>query len=233
MSTSPVIISPQTVALFVGKRGTGKSWKRKQLLTAAVASGMRVLSLDMLDEDSIHGRKRKAVELGPLTQRMTTDELAESLDVLRQERLALAVVPVNDDPREWALDVEAILVEVQEEGDLLLSLTELAVWSQYAAAALNKAALLSRHWGDEGVPIAADSQRATGIPFSFRTQATDILSGLQDMPEDLDALGDRCGPRFADEVGACRGHEFRHWRDSDGRWERPQPRGKTSQRNRK
>lgn len=218
-----VIVTPRTVALFVGKKGSGKSTRRKDVLAKAQQAGQRVLSFDVLDEDSVHGRKRASVELGALRQRMTTEELEDNLDILLEDRLSLAVVPVSREPEEWAKDFVALLEEVEEVGDLVLSADELAVWGQFCARALDKAACLSRHWGQEGVGLLLGSQRATGIPFTTRTQASDILSGSQDMPADLEALGDRCGQRFADEVAELAGHDFRHWRDTDGRWNRALP----------
>ncbi len=222
MRESPVIFEPHDVVLSIGKRGTGKSTRLKRAIEAALAAGQRVIVFDVLDEYSRHGRKRSSVELGPLRERMTVEDLAE-LDVravLKETDLALAVVPSSKEPEEWAADFTALLQEVEEVGDLVLGTDELAVWGQFCSKSIDRAACTSRHWGDAGVALAFGSQRATGIPFTTRTQATQILSGLQDMPADLEALRDRCGERFAEEVSALRGHEFRHWRDTDGRWER-------------
>jgi hypothetical protein len=218
---SDIIITPKSRILQIGKVGTGKSTRRKAALAAAIEAGQRrILAFDVMDEDSQHGRARKSVQLGPLTQRMTTEELAENIDILWEDEFLLAVVPVSRKAEDWALDFAALIEDVEEAGDMIFSIAEVGGWSQYAQAALNHAALYSRHWGDEGVGLICDSQRATGIPYTFRTQASDIVSSLQDMPEDLEALEKRCGARFADEVSACRGYEFRHWRDTDGRWER-------------
>jgi hypothetical protein len=220
---SDVVLQPHDVVLQVGKRGSGKSTRQKAALAKAMEAGQRVLAFDVLDEYSQHGRTRSSVVLGPLTHRLTTEELAEQLasgnDVLLEERLALAVVPSSKDPEEWAADFAALLEEVEEVGDLVLAADELAVWAQFCGKAIDRAACTSRHWGDEGVALMLGSQRATGIPFTTRTQATQILSGLQDMPADLEALGDRCGERFAAEVAALKEHAFCHWRDTDGRWE--------------
>ena len=215
-----IIFEPQDVVLSIGKRGTGKSTRLKDALEAAIAAGQRVVVFDVLDEYSQHGRKRSSVVLGPLTRRVTVEQLADDVDLLLEEGLALAVVPESKDPEDWAADFAALLQEVEEVGDMVLVADELAVWGQFCAKAVDRAACTSRHWGNAGVALAFGSQRATGIPFTTRTQATQILSGLQDMPADLEALSDRCGERFADEVGALRGHDFRHWRDTDGRWER-------------
>lgn len=220
---SGIVITPRSRVLCIGKVGTGKSTRRKGALANAMAAGQRrIISFDTLDEDSIHGRKRKSVELGPLTRRMTTEELADNLDVLWEDELYLAVVPATRDPDEWAHDFAALIQDVEEAGDCILSASEVGVWSEYCVKALNKAACLARHWGDEGVGLIVDAQRATGIPYTFRTQASDIVSGLQDMPDDVDALRERCGDRFGDEVAtlSVEKHEFRHWRDTDGRWER-------------
>ncbi len=219
---SGVIFEPHDVVLSIGKRGSGKSTRLKEAIAAAMAAGQRVVVFDVLNEYSRHGRSRSSVTLGPLREKMTVDELAE-LDVralLAEPDLSLAVVPTSKQPEEWAADFAALLEEVEEAGDLVLVADELAVWGQFCTKALDRAACTSRHWGDAGVALAFGSQRATGIPFTTRTQATQILSGLQDMPADLEALRDRCGERFAEEVGSLRGHEFRHWRDTDGRWER-------------
>jgi energy-coupling factor transporter ATP-binding protein EcfA2 len=215
-----IIFEPHDVVLSTGKRGSGKSTRLKEALAAAIAAGQRVVVFDVLDEYSQLGRKRSSVVLGPLTRRMTVEDLADDVDVLLEDSLALAVVPVSKEPEDWAADFTALLQEVEEVGDLVLAADELAVWAQFCGKAIDRAACTSRHWGDAGVALAFGSQRATGIPFTTRTQATQILSGLQDMPADLEALRDRCGERFADEVAALKGHDFRHWRDTDGRWER-------------
>jgi hypothetical protein len=220
---SGIIITPRSRVLCIGKVGTGKSTRRKGALANAMRAGQRrIISLDVLDEDSIHGRKRKSVELGPLTRRMTMEELAKDLDVIWQDEICLAVVPMEDDPGEWAEDLEALLDEVKQAGDCILSLPELGMYAEFCTRRVNQAFCLARHWGDEGVGIIADAQRATGVPYTARTQASDIVSGLQDMPADIDALRERCGERFGDEVStlSVEKHEYRHWRDTDGRWER-------------
>jgi energy-coupling factor transporter ATP-binding protein EcfA2 len=221
---SPVIIEPRSVVLFVGQRGSGKSTRRKAALEAAWEAGQRrLIAFDVMDEDSQHGRKRESVVLGPLKQKLTTVELAKDPGILREDELSLAIVPVSKDPAEWAADFAALVEELEDDDEApgtVLSASELAVWAQFCPKAVDRAACLSRHWGREGCALLFDAQRATGIPFTTRTQATDILSGKQTMPADLDALGERCGERYRDEVSALQGHDFRHWRDTDGRWER-------------
>lgn len=223
---SDIILTERDRCYFIGKVGTGKSTRRKAALARAMESGQRVLSFDVLDEDSQHGRARKAVTLGPLTERMTMDEFAELdlRDLLSEPGLALALVPVSNDPEEWAADFKALVEDLRALKDtpgFILSASELGGWAEYCAKAINQVALYARHWG-EGVAFVADAQRATGIPYTARTQASQINSGLQDMPDDVDALRERCGDRFGDEVASLnpKKYEFRHWRDTDGRWER-------------
>jgi energy-coupling factor transporter ATP-binding protein EcfA2 len=213
---SDIVVQPHDVVLFVGKKGSGKSTRLKAALAMAMKAGQRCVVFDPLDEYSEDGRKRASVVLGPLTRRMTTEEFAEDVDVLLEDGLALAVVPVGSDPEEWAADFAALLEEVEDVGDLILGADELAVWGQHCPKAIDRAACLSRHWGDEGVGLLLGSQRATGIPFTTRTQASQINSGIQDMPADVAALEERCGRAFAEEVSRLKRGEFRHWRDDDG-----------------
>ncbi|MFP2964048.1 ATP-binding protein [Myxococcus sp. 1LA] len=211
---SSIILAPHDVALFIGKRGSGKSTRAKAALAKAQEAGQRVLAFDPLDEYSQRGRERSQVLLGPLKQRMTVSELAENLDVLLEDELSLAVVPDTREPEEWARDFTALLVEVEEVGDLVLAADELAVWGEYAQRHINRAACLSRHWGDAGVALVLSSQRATGIPNTTRTQATQINTGIQDAPADLDALADRIGRELVLKVPKLKRGEAIHWQDS-------------------
>lgn len=227
---SDIIFTPRDRVLSIGKTGTGKSTRMKAALAMAMKGGQRVLVFDPLDEYSQLGRARSSVRLGPLTQRMTMDELAEELEladednrpsILEREDLALAVVPMGTEPEEWAADFAALLAEVEAVGDMVLCADELNVWGEYAVKPVKKAACLSRHWGDAGVPLCLGSQRAVGIHPTARAQASVIISGLQDLPPDLDALEERCGKAFAEEVARLAPGEFRVWRDTEPRADSP------------
>ncbi|NBD09638.1 helicase HerA domain-containing protein [Corallococcus silvisoli] len=207
-----VILRPEDVVLCVGKRGTGKSTRAKAMLAAAMAAGQRVLAFDPHDEYSKHGRDSGQVRLGPLTQRMTLVELADNLDVLEEDGLALAVVPEGSQ-RDKGEDFAALVDDVLDVGELVFLADEVGQWGRYAIEALEELACQSRH---SAVPVVLVAQRLTQIPKTARTQATQLNSGRQDNPDDLKALADLAGDDFAVAVARLARGEHKHWRDDAG-----------------
>ncbi|RJS26075.1 hypothetical protein DRW03_06345 [Corallococcus sp. H22C18031201] len=212
MKPESVILTPHDVALYVGKRGTGKSTRAKAALGAAMKAGQRVVAYDVHDEYSQLGRDSGQVVLGPLTHRMTVSELADNLDVLERDGLALAVVPEGPN-REKGEDFAALVEDVLDVGELVLLADEVGQWGRYCAEALDELACQSRH---SAVPVVLVAQRLTQVPKTARTQATQINSGRQDNPDDLRALADVAGQDFASAVSRLVRGEFRHWRDDAG-----------------
>lgn len=200
---------------FVGKRGSGKSTRAKELCQRLMDAGQRVVAFDPHDEYSEHGRASKQVRLGPLSQRMTMLELCEDESILDEPGLALAVVPEGD-PRELAKSVHELSEMVRDTGRVVLLLEELGMYGEFAADTLNELACQSRH--DE-VPLVFVAQRMVQVPKTARTQISTLNSGRQDDPADLRALADVAGPHFADAVALLGAGESLAWSDTD--WTAP------------
>jgi energy-coupling factor transporter ATP-binding protein EcfA2 len=215
----PPALEPEDVALYVGKRGSGKSTRAKQLLAAAMAAGQPCVAFDPHDEYSQEGRQSSQVRLGPLTQRMTVEQLAADPDALLEKRLSLAVVPEGLGPREKAEAFSALVDEVLDAGDVVLLADEVGQWGRYCAEQLDELACQSRH---SGVPVVLVAQRLVQVPKTARTQATLVNSGRQDNPDDLAALADLAGEGFSEAVARLKRGECVQWVESEGRWPRKQ-----------
>ncbi|QRN92841.1 type IV secretion system DNA-binding domain-containing protein [Archangium violaceum] len=212
-----IIIGDQDVVLFVGKRGTGKSTRAKAAAAGCMARRQRVIAFDPFDEWSQLGRATKHVTLGPLPQRLESWQLLADPELLHRPGLAAAIVPASRDPQErgvfFSRLVEAIgdAAEEDSEFSLVVFADEVGNWGQYARKALSIMACESRHWGAPFCPVM---QRAVQLEKTARTQASQINSGRQDDPEDLDALAEVAGATFADEVSRLAPREWRHWTDA-------------------
>lgn len=202
--------TPSTVAVCIGKRGTGKSTCAKRLLAAALDDGLRVLAWDPHDEYSRHGRESGQVRLGPLDDRATFAELLLRPELLDAPNLSLAVVP-RARPEEMAEDFAIFVPMVAATGGLLVCVEEVGLFEEFARSDLNLLATQSRHWE---VPLLMVAQRATQIPKTARTQITNLVSFRQDNPDDLRALSDLAGEDFAAAVSRLGRGEHRTWRDS-------------------
>lgn len=204
-------IAPRDRVLIIGKTGSGKSNRGKELVGVELRRGARVLAFDPLDEWSRLGRKSEHVRLGPLRDRCTVDDLLEMPELLDVENLSLAVVP-STRRRECAEDFARVADVVKDTGELLFVVEEVGFFSEYANEALIEAACTFRHYG---VGMVLLSQCAVQIPKQARRQASQIFSGRQDDPDDLSALAKiaQSDPTFAERVARLAPGELVHWRD--------------------
>ncbi len=208
--------------MVLGKTGSGKSNWVKDWLAELMKRRARIVVFDVCDEYSIHGHASGETKLGPLTQRVTADELIADPDrYLDRKDLALAVVPENeDDPEEVADDFCAIGEQVKHTGEsrrtehpLIFVIEEIGYFGEYCREYLKAAATM---WRKQNVCIIFVSQRATMVPLGARSQATQIYAFQQDEQADLKALDERCGlliPDFAERVSRCAPGEPVVWRD--------------------
>lgn len=201
------------MVLIVGKRGCGKSHFAKALAGAELAAGARVVAFDPHDEYSKKGRKSPQVNLGPLAERVTVDQLIEHPELLDAKRLSLAVVPEgvpNDELADAFRDVQEL---VTSTGRLTFIADEIGEYSDEAAGELNSLATQSRHYEAALVLVA---QRMTQIPKTARTQASVLHTFLQSNPEDLEALVKLTGDKdFAARVSRLPRRKNLTWRDSE------------------
>lgn len=206
-------LRPEEVHAFVGKRGSGKSTRAKELCAEVMRAGQRIVVFDYHDEYSQLGNASKQVRLGPLRHRVQVDEFlaaaADDSGLLESPELALAVVP-SGDPKECAEDFEEVAAVISSTGRLVFLVEEVGVVSERAEQRLNYLACQSRH--DE-VPLVLVAQRMVQVPKTARTQISHLNSGRQDDPADLDALAKIAGQDFADQVSRLGRGECADWRD--------------------
>jgi energy-coupling factor transporter ATP-binding protein EcfA2 len=197
------VLEPHEVVVITGVRGSGKSTTAKNLAAAQLEAGKRVLYFDVHDEASRQGKKKKHVELGPLRDRVSVDELLADPALLDADDLSLAVVPDSKEADALAEDLRAVAELVEHTGDLVLFLDEVGEYSDDARRTLKKIGTQSRHWGDEGTAVVFIAQRMVLITRSARDMASIIYTGVQTDPDDLRALHklvvSRLGPEGAEK----------------------------------
>lgn len=208
----------EDVVCIAGKRKSGKSYKAKLLAASELAAGASVSAFDLHDEYSRKGRKTKATNLGPLTQRCTVDELIDKRAAqLRVKPLSLAVVPRSENHQVLADDLKQFLRFVRAIGNMTIIVDEVGELEELAYGELSSAATQSRHWGDEGCPIVFVAQRLVQIPKSARDQASILVIGLQNDPDDLKQISKITGsPQFAEKVSRLPRPGTLTWRDNEG-----------------
>lgn len=200
--------------LVVGKTGYGKSTWIKLLLAFLMKRGHRILFGDYQDEYSIFGQQNDQRTLGPLTQRITLDELYELPEVLDYEDLALAVV-MRRDPEEAAEDFSDLVELAEGTGDLVLGFDEVGMFEEHCRKRMHYVATQSRHWN---VPLILASQRMVDIHPKARSQASHLVTFHQDNPADLKAIEIlTLSEEFAASVPLLDVGQLKHWRDSDAR----------------
>lgn len=219
MAAEPKVLEGADVALYLGKRGTGKSTRAKALAGRCMRAGWNVVALDYHDEWSKHGHLTDQVTLGPLTQRLELWQVLADPDViLRPKRLCAAVVPSTRDPRAVAAGFARVMALVSERGETMLAADEVGTWGPFCQEELDTLACNSRH---NTVPLVLVSQRAKKISLTTRSQSTHINSGLQTEPQDLDALAEVAGQAFADSVSQLGPFQWCHWTDTGATSPRP------------
>lgn len=199
------------VVLIVGKRGSGKSFRAKQLFGEAMAAGERVCVFDPHDEYSVHGHKTDQVNLGPLRKRCTVDELLDNRALLDDPKLSLAVVPRMRPRKALAQDLADVSTQVQLAGRITFGMDEVGEYNDIAEDDLISLATQSRHYS---VPVVYIAQRMVQVPLTARAQTSILLCGTQSNPADLDALKLLTGsPTFAAQVSRLPRRTLLEWRD--------------------
>lgn len=224
-------LQPEQILAVVGKRGSGKSSLAKAISGAELDAGSRIIGFDPKDEMSRHGRVVDGqVELGPLPMRLAMDDLRRMNPEARHlllvdPELALAVVPRKGE-QECAEDFKQLLKWIEASQDraidegtalpLVFFVEELGIFYLFAQGELNYLGTQSRHMLCAVVFVA---QRMTQIPLTARTQITRLATGLQNNPDDLDAIaklvGVHHGKPFAAGVARLPRRKFLEWRDSN------------------
>lgn len=198
------------VVLVIGKRGSGKSYRAKELLARELKAGARVACFDPHDEYSRLGRPSKQTNLGPLTQRVTVDQLLENPGVLDRPDLACAFVPRSKQRKAIAADFSEFQRLVINTGNLTVCADEVGEYDDVCRDDLETLATQSRHFE---MPVIFVAQRATQVPRGARSQASSILCGKQDEEDDVKALAKRCGKDFAERVSRLPRRTLIEWRD--------------------
>lgn len=183
--------------VVIGKTGYGKSNWVKELCAQQIELGARVVAFDPCDEYSKSGRPRKTTKLGPLEQRCTASELVDDPErFLDREDLALSVYmdpEIGDDPAEVAEQFQMVSPIVRRTGRILFIVEEVGYFEEHCRDRVKAVATLYRK---EEVNAVLVAQRATQIPLTARSQASQIVSFRQDEKVDLVALEDKCGVRM-------------------------------------
>jgi hypothetical protein len=172
------------IEVVIGIRGSGKSTFLKRSMAAWPLS-TRVLCFDPHNEFSRRGRPAKAVELGPLHDVVTTDQLVAQPGLLKAKHLSLAVTSRDVEEDTIVRDFRAVSSLALAAQDLVLVVSELAILRMRALKQLNFLATQSRH---VGVSLVGDAQFAVAIPPYWRRQVTTFVCFRQDVEEDLDDL---------------------------------------------
>lgn len=207
-------LAPADVVLVLGKRGSGKSHAAKTLLAAELEAGARVVAFDPHDEYSQKGKKTPEVSLGPLEHRVSVAELEQRPELLDARRLSLAVVPSSRKGPELAEEFETVAGIATATGRLTFLADEVGEFSAHAQEELVSLATQSRHYS---MPLVLVAQRATQVPKTARSQASRIVCGRQDEPDDLAALEKRTrlsSPDFAARVSRLPRRQLLEWRDT-------------------
>lgn len=218
---------PSTRMVVVGKTGTGKSYRVKEIVRGWLDRGVRVVAIDVCDEYSRQAMPRggSMTAEGPLRQRATLAQVVANPALLKDARLSLAVVP-NDlhSPRAMAhtfLVVEQMLRAIGKPTVIVVD--EVGRWTNPGADTgkpnkchLARIALegLATTGRKDGVALVTVSQSAAHIPANVRRQSDEWLAFLQDDPTDLEAMTDRLGKEKAAEVSCLGRFQFVHWRDA-------------------
>jgi hypothetical protein len=201
------------ILIVVGKMGSWKStWAKAQV--ASWPDSVRVVAFDYCDEWSRLGRVSKHTRLGPLTQRMTVDELHNRPEVLDDAYLRLAVVPQGgaDQRAQDFRDVISILgVDgTGRDRDLVLVVEE--VWAT-AAACQNEYGTLATLGRHSGLALMLIAQWASAIPHMARRQAALIAAHRQEFDIDIDALTPPMPFEQAERVRHLKRGEREIWRE--------------------
>jgi hypothetical protein len=186
----------------------GKSTFLKRSMAAWPLS-TRVLCFDPHNEFSRKGRPAKAVELGPLHQVVTVDQLLAQPKLLKSPRLSLAVSTRSLREDDLVRDFNVVAELALAAENLVLVCSEMAVIKDRCEKTLKFLVTQSRH---AGVALLGDAQFAVAIPTSWRRGASSFTCFRQDVDEDLDALRFRFGDDTA-QIAQLQPFHFLTWSD--------------------
>jgi hypothetical protein len=207
----PEKLDPRDRLVVVGKTGSGKSTWCKKLMAAELEHGTRIVAFDPHDECSQLGRASDQVRLGPLRERCTVDQLFhDPREWLDREDLALAIIPSRT-RKECAIEFAEVSEQIRGTGGLFYVVEEVGFFGDHAIDCLEDVACQYRH---EAINVALVAQCAVQIPKIARRQASRVVSGRQDDPDDLLALEKMCGREFSERVSRLSPGELVEWRDS-------------------
>lgn len=177
---------------IIGRKGTGKSTKLEELLTARD----RVLVLD------------------PMAEHYWSPNEICSLDSLRE------FFQWNRKREQWAANFvpgEEIEDEIEEAariaykgGDHALGIDEISLFTTagHMPAALGRTIRTGRH---RKMDIFWTGLRANEVPRTLTALTDEFYLFSQTEPLDLDAISKRCGPEVAERVRHLPLHDFIHW----------------------
>jgi hypothetical protein len=204
-----LLLTYTAVFNFFGVRGAGKSTLEKKVIQASLDAGTirRILGIDYHREFGQDGRATKQQSAGPLKRTITFNELFDDPGLLDDPDLSLAVTGnPGEDSDAFGQNVVRVLRLVEDTGDMFVFCTEVGLWGNApkerepeewegewddpppVCKALRDAATNSRHWGEEGVGLGLDAQRATLVERNTRTQAWETVSLAQFNKDDREAL---------------------------------------------
>ncbi len=138
-------------------------------------------------------------------EEIAADTLIENPRLLAKPRFRYAIIP---DENDIAMQLEEVVMIARAAGNLVLVMDEVGDYKDNAKKTLEKLARNGRHNGL--VPIYV-SQVAMDIPRTVRRIATRVYSFRQEDIDDLDALSERYGEKYAAEVSSLKEHEYRLW----------------------
>lgn len=183
-------LGPSERVLVIGVSGTGKTTYAKKLLSGG-AGGPPAGRVVFFDPQA---------DYVDVAVPVTLAELRAAPELLKGERVAVAVQPDGDTEEELAAEVEELCELVRKAGRLVVVLDEVGDYADAARKTLSRLARNGRH---DGIASVWVTQAAMEIPKGVRRQATRVFSFLQTDPSDLSAL-ERFGPQFVAQVRGWR-----------------------------
>ena len=147
------------------------------------------------------------------------DDLLADPTILNRSTFRYAIIPDEDDLAE---QLDLCVKVARAAGNLVFVMDEVGDYKQKGSLTLEKLARNGRHNGL--VPIYV-SQVAMDIPRTVRRLATKVYSFRQADIDDLDALAERYGEKYAQEVSRLPRRKFALWtlQDFDRKAQDPSP----------
>lgn len=182
---------PGDRVIIIGLPLSGKTYLAAKLTKTA----QRVLYFDPYHD---YSDAADAIEI-------TADQLIDDPKLLNVSEFRYAIIPDED---YMADQLEDVVTIARAAGNLVLVMDEVGDYKREAALTLEKLARNGRHNGI--VPVYV-SQVAMDIPRTVRRIATRVYSFRQEDIDDLDALSERYGEKYAQKVSQLPLHEYELW----------------------